>query len=206
MSKEALITKIIDLEWNMFHNVSNIGGKASCQDNPETFKIMRHSQAVSWSEDTLESYLNDLSIAQETKRNLLTEKYARMMQYTSPLEYAKIEHRLPSLDPEIIPLIDKIVKIVMEWEEELSVKFPNILKRGRPIYSTNDSMFVTSVETYLRGELMTYSQRTLELYYQNVLKQQSERINGSEITLLYMVKQYGFNTLAEANEKLEPKF
>ncbi|KGP76376.1 hypothetical protein JT05_05060 [Desulfosporosinus sp. Tol-M] len=206
MSKEALITKIIDLEWNMFHNVSNIGGKASCQDNPETFKIMRHSQAVSWSEDTLESYLNDLSKAQEIKRNLLTEKYARMMQYTSPLEYAKIEHRLPSLDPEIIPLIDKIVKIVMEWEEELSVKFPNILKRGRPISSTNDSMFVTSVETYLRGELMTYSQRTLELYYQNVLKQQSERINGSEITLLYMVKQYGFNTLAEANEKLEPKF
>lgn len=206
MSKEALIAKIIDLEWNMFHNVSNIGGKASCQDNPETFKIMRHSQAVSWSEETLESYLNDLSKAQETKRNLLTEKYARMMQHTSPSEYAKIEHRLPSLDPEIIPLIDKIVKIVMEWEEELSVKFPNILKRGRPIYSTNDSMFVTSVETYLRGELMTYSQRTLELYYQNVLKQQSERINGSEITLLYMVKQYGFNTLAEANEKLEPKF
>ncbi|MFZ3130878.1 MAG: DUF4125 family protein [Desulfosporosinus sp.] len=202
MSKEALIAKIIDLEWNMFHNVSSIGGKASCQENPETFKIMRHSQAVSWSEDTLESYLNDLSKAQENKRNLLTEKYARMMQYTSPLEYADIEHRLPSLDPEIFLLIDKIVNIVMGWEEELSVKFPYILKRGRPIYSTNDSMFVTSVETYLRGELMTYSQRTLELYYQNVLKQQSEHINGSEITLLYMVKQYGFNSLAEANEKL----
>lgn len=205
MSKEALIAKIIDLEWNMFHNVSSIGGKASCQDNPETFKIMRHSQAVSWSEDTLESYLNDLSKAQEDKRNLLTEKYARMMQYTSPFEYADIEHRLPPLDPEIFLLIDKIVKIVMGWEEELSVKFPNILKRGRPIYSTNDSIFVTSVETYLRGELMTYSQRTLELYYQNVLKQQSEHINGSEITLLYMVKQYGFNSLEEANEKLKPK-
>jgi len=206
MSKEALIAQIIDLEWNMFHNVSSIGGKASCQDNPGTFKIMRHSQAVSWSEDTLESYLNDLSKAQENKRNLLTEKYARMMQYTSPLEYAEIEHRLPSLDPEIYLLIDKIVNIVMEWEEELSVKFPNILKRGRPIYSTNDSIYVTSVETYLRGELMTYSQRTLELYYKNVLKQQSEHINGSEITLLYMVKQYGFNSLAEANENLKPKF
>jgi len=153
MSKEALIAKIIDLEWNMFHNVSNIGGKASCQENPETFKIMRHSQAVSWSEDTLESYLNDLSTAQENKRNLLTEKYARMMKYTSPLEYANIEHKLPSLDSEIPLLIDKIVKIVMGWEEELSVKFPNILKKGRPIYSTQDSMYVTSVETLILKRL-----------------------------------------------------
>ncbi|KUO78936.1 MAG: hypothetical protein APF81_26000 [Desulfosporosinus sp. BRH_c37] len=206
MSKEALIAKIIDLEWNMFHNVSNIGGKASCQENPETFKIMRHSQAVSWSEDTLESYLNDLSTAQENKRNLLTEKYARMMKYTSPLEYANIEHKLPSLDSEIPLLIDKIVKIVMGWEEELSVKFPNILKKGRPIYSTQDSMYVTSVETYLRGELMTYSQKTLELYYNNILMQQTENINGSEITLFYMIKQYGFNSLEEANEKLKPNF
>lgn len=204
MSKETLIAKIIDLEWNMFYNVSNIGGKASCQENPETFKIMRHSQAVSWSEDTLESYQNDLSTAQENKRNLLTEKYARMMKYTSPLEYANFEHKLPSLEPEIYMLIDKIVEIVMEWEEELSVKYPNILKKGRPIYSAEDSMFVTSVETYLRGELMTYSQRTLELYYQNILKQQSENINGSEITLFYMIKQYGFTSLVEANEKLKP--
>jgi len=206
MSKEALIAKIIDLEWNMFHNVFNIGGKASCQENPETFKIMRHSQAVSWSEETLESYLNDLAEAQDDNRNLLTEKYARMMKYTSPLEYVNIEHRLPSLDLEIFPLIDKLVKIVMGWEEELSVKFPNILKKGRPLYSTEDSRFVTSIETYLRGELMTYSQRTLGLYYKNVLKQQTDNINGSEITLLYMMKQYGFISLEEANEKLKPKF
>jgi len=206
MSKEALIAKILDLEWNMFHNVSNIGGKASCQENPETFKIMRHSQAISWSVETLESYLNDLTEAQENKRNLLAEKYARMMKYTSPLEYANIEPRLPSLDSEVFPLIDKLVKIVMGWEEELSVKFPNILKKGRPLYSREDSRFVTSVETYLRGELMTYSPRTLCLYYKNVLKQQTENINGSEITLLYMIKQYGFNSLEEANEKLKPKF
>ena len=196
MRKEALIAKIIDLEWNMFHNVSNIGGKASCQENPETFKIMRYSQAVSWAEDALESYLTDLSEAQENKRNLLTEKYARMMKSTSPWEYYdRIEHRLPALEPETLQLIDNIVKIVLEWEEELSAKYPNIVERGRPIYSTEDSQFVTSIETYLRGELATYSLATLELYYKNVLRQKSENINGSEITLNSMVKQYGFNSL-----------
>ncbi|HZK56042.1 MAG TPA: DUF4125 family protein [Desulfosporosinus sp.] len=204
MSKEALITKIIDFEWNMFQKVSNIGGKASCQEDPETFKIMRHSQAVSWSEDTLESYLNDLFEAQENKRNLLSEKYARMMKFTSPLEYANIERVLPSLDPEIFLLIDKIVKVVMGWEEELFVKFPYILRKGRPIHSKEDTRFVTSVETYLKGELMTYSQKTLKAYYNNVITQQSENINGSEIILFNTIKQYGFNSLEEANEKQKP--
>ncbi|GAB6171682.1 DUF4125 family protein [Paradesulfitobacterium aromaticivorans] len=206
MRKEALIAKIIDLEWNMFHKVSNIGGKASCQENPETFKIMRYSQAISWAEDALESYLTDLSEAQENKRNLLTEKYARMMKSTSPWEYYdRIEHQLPALEPETLQLIDNIVKIVLEWEEELSAKYPNLVERGRPIHSTEDSQFVTSIETYLRGELATYSLTTLELYYKNVLKQKSENINSSEITLNSMVKQYGFNSLEEANEKIKTK-
>lgn len=202
MSKEALIAKIIELEWNMFHNVSNIGGTASCQKNPETFKIMRYSQAISWAEDALESYLTDLSEARKNKRNLLTEKYARMMKSTSPLEYYdRIEHGLPTLEPETLQLIDNIVKIVLEWEEELSTKYPHLVERGRPIYSTEDSQFVTSIETYLRGELATYSLRTLELYYENVLRQKSENINGSEMTLHAMTKQYGYNSLEEANEK-----
>jgi len=204
--KEALIAKIIDLEWNMFQKVSNIGGKASCQENPETFKIMRYSQAISWAEDALESYLTDLSEAQKNKRNLLTEKYARMMKSTSPWEYYdRIEHWLPTLEPETLQLIDNIVKIVLEWEKELAAKYPNLVERGRPIHSTDDSQFVTSIETYLRGELATYSLTTLELFYKNVLKQKSENINGSEITLNSMVKQYGFNSLKEANEKIKLK-
>ncbi len=206
MRKEALIAKIIDLEWNMFQKVSNIGGKASCQENPETFKIMRYSQAISWAEDALGSYLTDLSEAQKNKRNLLTEKYARMMKSTSPWEYYdRIEHWLPTLEPETLQLIDNIVKIVLEWEKELAAKYPNLVERGRPIHSTDDSQFVTSIETYLRGELATYSLTTLELFYKNVLKQKSENINGSEITLNSMVKQYGFNSLKEANEKIKLK-
>jgi hypothetical protein len=204
MSKKAdLIAKVIATEWKMFHNVPNIGGPAACQEDPKTFEIMRFSQAMSWSEAALDSYLDDLEEAEKNGRNLLTEKYARMMESTSPLEYAQIEHLLPPLDPKVPPLIDKSVKIVLSWEEELAEKYPYLLARGRPIHSSDDSLMSTSIETYLRAELATYSPRTLELYYENLLKQKSENINGSEITLAHTIKKYGFKSLEEANEKVK---
>jgi len=206
MTKKAdIIAKIIEIEWKMFHNVPNIGGTAACQEDLKTFEIMRFSQAMSWSEAALDSYMDDLTEAEKSGRNLLTEKYARMMKSTSPLEYTQIEHLLPPLDPEVPPLIDKSVKLVLSWEEELAEKYPYLLTRGRPIHSSDDTPSVTSIETYLRGELATYSPRTLELYYENLLKQKSENVNGSEITLAHTIKRYGFNSLEEANEKLKTR-
>jgi hypothetical protein len=98
-SKENLIASIVQAEWEMFQVVPNVGGPAGCQQDPKTFEIMRSSQAVSWSETALESYLDDLVTAQRSGRNLLTEKYARMMESTAPAEYAAIEHLLPPLTP-----------------------------------------------------------------------------------------------------------
>ncbi len=201
-AKEDSVAKIVEIEWRMFQDVPNIGGTAPCQEDQKTFQIMRFSQVMSWSEAVLESYLGDLTEAEGNERNLLTEKYARMMKSTSPLEYARIEHLIPPLNPKALLLIDKIVSIVLEWEDDLQNKYPYIMRRGRPVYSSADTPFVTSLETYLRGELATYSLRTLELYYENVLKQKSEHINGSEITLDHMIKQYGYGSLEEANRKL----
>ena len=200
--KEDLLNEIIAIELRMFQNVPNVGGKALCQEDPAAFKIMRFSQGMSWSEAALKSYLEDLKEAEKEERNLLTEKYARMMKSTSPLEYAQIEHLLPPLNPEVFPLIDNIVEIVLHWQEELTEKFPYVLGRGRALRSSQDTPLATSFETYLRGELLTYSKRTLEHYLQNLINQKSKNINGSEITLEYTVKQYGYSSLEEANEKI----
>jgi hypothetical protein len=125
-----------------------------------------------------------------------------MMESTSPEEYAQLEHLLLPLDLEVPPLIEKIVRIVLKWEEELAGKYPNIARRGRPIYSSDDTLYTTSIETYLRGELATYSLRTLKLYYENILNQKSEAINGSEVILRHVMESYGFKSLREANEIL----
>ena len=44
---------IVDIEWTMFDQVHNIGGRASCQEDPRTFFIMRSSQLRAWSPDML---------------------------------------------------------------------------------------------------------------------------------------------------------
>jgi hypothetical protein len=195
-----LADKIIGIEWEMFSAVKNIGGRAFCQDDPATFKIMRSSQYAAWSKETLESYLNDLEEAKKWGRSLPAEKYGRMMRWTSPSEYAQISHLLPPLEPGVRPLINKIVEIELEWMEELYKEYPNVLGRGRPIRRSQESQFVTSAETYLRGELETYSKKTLELYYKGILDKKSQNINGAERTYENMVRQYGYKSLEEANQ------
>lgn len=201
--RESLAALIVEKEWEMFRNAPSIGGPAPCQQDQTTFELSRFCQAMSWSEATLESYLNDLVKAEEQGRNLVTEKYAHMMKSTAPDDYARIEHLLPAVAPESLALIDKIADIVMVWSKELTVKYPCLMQRGRPLSSSDAAPSETSLETYLRGELATYSRRTLELYSENILQQQSENLNGAEIVLECTVKRYGYNSLADAEKKLE---
>ena len=203
MTKHDLINKIIALEWKMFHEVPNVGGPAACQNNPQTFEIMRRSQALSWSEKTLASYWQDLVEAEKKERNLMTEKYARMMASTFPEEYIEIRHHLPPLDPEVPELIEKIIKIILVWERELAKQYPYVCQRRRPIYSSEDNEYVTSLETYLRGELATFSLRTLKLYLEDLLQYSRENKNMSKIILEETVKNYGYNSLEEANKKIK---
>ncbi|MBT8338864.1 MAG: DUF4125 family protein [Desulfatitalea sp.] len=202
-NQKALIEDILRLEWKSFQNVKNIGARAACQNDFSTFCIMRSSQAQSWSEETLESYRRDLIEAENAGRNLLSEKYGHMMESTSPAEYAKIAHLLPVIASDAITLIEQIVTIIMQWEVELQKKHPYILAQGRPLFSKEDALGVTSLETYLRGELKSFSIRTLKHYLAHVRKLRQENTNGSEIVMRATVKQYGFHSLQEANDKIK---
>ena len=202
--KDKVIADIIDMEWRMFQKVNSIGGRASCQDDYATFSVNRVSQAESWSLATLESYLSDLETAEGEGRNLLSEKYARMMASTSPLEYRRLAHLLPPLDEEVLSLVEEIIQVALDWEEELAEKYPYVVQRGRPIHTDQDTPYVTSFETYLRGELQTYSGETLRRYHDNALEQESAGINGSEIILESVVKKYGYASLQQADEEHMP--
>ncbi len=199
---QDLIAQIVAQEWAMFDEVQNNGGRAECQNNPREFEIMRSSQLKTWSEDVLKSYLHDLTSAAYSKRNLLTEKYAYMMESTYPEEFAQIKQFLPEVAPEVRVKIDEIVDINLVWQKEAEEKYPNLRAKGRPLTSKEDSAYQTSFETYLRGELMTYSAETVFKLHAYTLACLEKHYNMAIANLQNMVGQYGYNTLEEANEKM----
>ena len=179
--KQELISEIMKFEWEMFSSVRNRGGRAACQESPETFELIRTSTFLTWSEATLDSYLHDLKEAKEAERNLMTEKYARMEGMGVPV------------DQEALDLIDNIVKRECIWAEEFMEKYPKV-KMARPIYSSQDSVYAVSSETYSRGELATYSKRTLDLYYQDILDMEEKDINRIEQITVIMLKKFAEKT------------
>ena len=199
---QDLIAQIVAQEWAMFDEVQNNGGRAECQNNPKEFEIMRSSQLKTWSEDVLKSYLHDLTTAAYSKRNLLTEKYAYMMESTHPAEFAQIKQFLPEVAPEVRVKIDEIVDINLDWQREAEEKYPNLRAKGRPLTSKEDSDYQTSFETYLRGELMTYSAETVFKLHAYTLACLEKHYNMAIANLQNMIGQYGYNTLEEANEKM----
>ena len=198
MNRSALLNQIIELEWEMFSSVANVGGPASCQNDPRTFQIMRQSQAQTWSTALLQSVLNDLETANRDEINLMTLKYARMMEYTHPDEYESIKDMLPSVDEETLRRIDDILAIHLHWEEELSQRYPRLRVRGRPSTREGDNRFSTSLETYMRGELSTFSPRSIEIYHQDTMQARDAGMNLAEKILLNTVQAYGYSSLEDA--------
>ena len=181
--KTGLVDEILERELKMFLTVPT-RQKASCQENPDGFRTHRKAQFLTWSEETLESYLNDLRKAEREGVNLMTQKYARM------------DNLIPRLKE--TPLIEKIIEIQYAWQKEMFVKYPNLMGGGRRVSSAEDTAFHTSFETYLRGELETYSDTTLTGLYRDVSQSREKGVNKTEELYTHLVKGLGYASLAEA--------
>ncbi len=199
---EKTLQAIIQTEWEMLGRLHNIGGRAVCQDSPRTFACMRGSQLSAWTPEMRESYFQDLSQARQKKRNLLWEKYARMMERTHPREYKAIRDSLPKLQAEQVQLANQICQIHVVWQEALARRYPYLMNQGRSIRRETDRPNHTSFETYLLGELLTYSVRTLRLYAAHVSDVQREGGNLCEVILHHMVRDYGYSDPEDAEQQL----
>lgn len=196
MKKEKLIEEILEKEWTYFSKLNNIGGRADCQDNKEDFIIMRKSQWETFNNETLLSYLEDLN----SQNNPLFQKYAQMMRYNSPKEYEKIKDILENPSENKIKLVNEIMLIYMKWEEEFFEKYPIFSSMGRPLYSVEDNSFETSIETYLKGELLSYSEKTLKLYLKYIYEMKEKNINLAIKNMENIAKMQGFKNSDEVEK------
>ena len=194
-----LVEEVIRREWDQFQRTENEGGRASCQGNWPMFHQMRASQFMTWSEDLLRSYLDDLDEANRVGRNLVTEKYARMMASTAPDEYLeRIEPFIPRLSDERVARQERVIAVQVAWARDFRGRYPRLGAAMRVLTTAEDTPEDTSFETYLRGELGTYSDRTMALYEAMVEDLQDAGRNLTEQTVANTVRLGGFADLEEA--------
>lgn len=196
---EQLAEEITKLEWDQFQFTHNEGGRANCQGNWSTFHIMRMSQFLAWPRELQESYKQDLEIANKENRNLITEKYARMMESTAPDIFER------TIKPYIKPILDpqksdqeQIIRTQVAWAADFRERYPHLGLHMRVLRTSEDTEENTSFETYLRGELSTYSNATFAKYQRFVEKLQSQNLNLTQIIILNTVRMYGYDSLDSA--------
>lgn len=192
LSREKIIEQIVLSEWEAFDKVQNEGGRASCQDDFETFSIMRKSQYMTWTDDMLNEYLYHFTNSYNNGRNLITEKYGRMMESTAPEKYEEIKDHFIPLSDERIALQEAIISVQVSWMEEVASKYPNIARNARSIHTYEDNAYNTSYETYLRGELGTYSEELIAMYGRFIVDIEKQGQNLAFMTMNNTAILYGY--------------
>lgn len=203
--KVELLEEIVLLEWNAFDEVLNEGGRASCQDDWDTFSIMRKSQYSTWTMPMLVQYAVEFRLNLYKGWNPIMEKYGRMEQNTVPEKWEKIKKEFPVILPEIQAIMEEIIKIQVGWMEEFAKAYPGMASNARRIHSYEDKPWDTSYETYLRGELGTYSDKMLKLYGQFIVDLVKRGENLAFLIMTETVKLYGYESLDAAAGKLSNK-
>ena len=199
---EPLLKQIVDLEWEMFSAVESLDSRPSCQDDRAGFEIMRRSQYGPWPGELLAEYLAFLVDARAGRRNVVTEKYARMMKSTHPSEYAALEERLPPVSAGAAALVGECIRLHLKWKNDFDIKYPCLKNRGRVLESRGDSPLNTSFETYLEGELSTYPPDLLRQYRNFLANLEAGGLNLAEMIMRETAKLYGYLSLEELEESV----
>ncbi len=203
LSDEELVKRIAKTEFAAFDKVKNEGGRASCQNDWPTFSVMRKSQYLTWDRTMLMQYLYDFEREMRIGHNLITEKYGRMMESTAPEKYEELKENFPELSAEKKAVIEQIVALQMNMVEELAKEYPKVVSNARSLHTYEDNMFDTSYETYLRGEISTYSDKMLQLYAGYVIRHAREGKNIARATMENTARLYGYQNLDEFQASME---
>ena len=196
----SLLEQIISTEWEMFRTV-NGDQYVDCQQDPQTFAGMRAAQFRAWPAEALQSYADDLAQAKQAGRNLLREKYIRMMRSTEPENYEILRAELPEDTPEKLALTEEIWQLLLPQTRVLREKYPTIMQGARPLLISEEQGW-SSVEGYQKSELLTYSAKTLWELLTYIRALSLEGRSFAEELETNTMAFYGFTTLQEAESRL----
>lgn len=157
---------------------------------------------MAWTEALCESYLSDLKIARDKGWNMIMEKYARMMKTTCSDRYEELKSDLPELTRDRVEIQENIIDIQVAWMEEFASKYPKMAGNSRTIRTKTDNEFNTSYETYLRGEISTYSEHTFVMYGRFIAGLMQDGKNLAYEIMTNTAKLYGYESVEDAESRL----
>jgi len=121
--------------------------------------VHRRAQFHPWSEEALGSYLDDLRRAKERGTISCAKNTPACRGSCRPRPAARV--------------LEEIVRLKMAWQRAMFLSHPAVMSGARPLTDEGTQAQMTSFETYARGELETYSERTLELLHRDLLAMQA---------------------------------
>ena len=86
--------------------------------------------------------------------------------------------------------------------EEFAEKYPKMAGNARSIRTSEDTEFNTSYETYLRGEMGTYSESTFVLYSGFIVSMLKQNKNLAMEIMENTAKLYGYDSLERAERRM----
>ena len=161
----------------MHTKLNSVDGLMECQTNEPYYFIMRISQHINMSKEFLTSYLSDLEYAKNNSLSLPFIKYAFMEESTDKNLYKNVKDYLPQISEKRKNLQESIIALQLEMLENFNKKNKFDTNNMRTFYSTSDSNHNASYETYLRGELSSYSENSVVEYAKTLAYYSRNKIN-----------------------------
>ena len=133
---------------------------------------------------------------------MIMEKYGRMEESTTPEEWNRIKREFPEIPEAKKNIMEQIIQIQVGWMEAFANEYPGMASNARRIHTSEDMPWDTSYETYLRGELSTYSDCMLKLYGQFIVGLVRENKNLAYMIMNNTAMLYGYSSVEEAESKI----
>lgn len=171
------LERVVALEWEQFDAVLGLNGRAGCQDDLRRFSAYRCAQYLAFPHGLIPRVLAELEQAELSGRNLVEEKYARMMAATDPAEFNRTwANALPLTSAVKRGTLGQLRELLEPALAQAARELPQTHRHARPDVSSAGAV---SALDYFLAELEGYSLSTI-FYLRDTLARRGAEANPIE--------------------------
>lgn len=169
------LRELVQLEWIHFDAVQGLNGRAACQDDATGFFIYRVAQYLSFPHELIMLVHDDVVAADAAGRNVISEKYARMMEKTDPAAFERDwAGRLEAPSPVKRCVMEAVEHVLYRMLDAAASELPETAQHVRGTISR--PQLISSID-YFMCEIQSYSLRTLRILRDGLRRQLGEHVN-----------------------------